>query len=450
MLAPAILAALLAAGAPEGGDLAELRRLYRNLQCGKMLGEATRLLGDPSRSPSERAEVFVYRGMCELQQGHKPAARDAFVEALVNDARASLPPRSSPKVAAFFDEIRKKYLASHPIPVAPPIVAAPPPAPAAAGPEAKLPETEPEQAPVPPPAIPPEATAPRPPEPPEPAAPSLSPSPPAEAAPEPAPPSRQTVRVVPAAPPQAFPYNPHRCPTTAWGNEAGAPPPEDGWPAALGDRPLTLFEHDFQLTLGAGTGYRAHVTGEFDGELAFGFSCDIQASLFASMQEGGGIGLLFTLVPGAFALGAEGQVVILGLQRGLDRIGGQVGGALVWSVRRALTSWLALSSHGAILRAAYFGADRSEWAFAALAFELPLYLQAHLFGPVNLEVGGVYAAPLLPLGQPPSPLPVNAVSRAEATLLFAAHPRVDVLVNGGVTLDEQIFYRALGTVVVRF
>jgi hypothetical protein len=270
-----------------------------------------------------------------------------------------------------------------------------------------------------------------------------------EAAPEPPPSPRQTVAVVPAPAPYSA-YNPHRCPTAGWGNESGAPPPEDGWPVSLVDRPLTPFEHEFQLTLGAGTGYRTRITGAFDGELAFGLSCEIEASAFASMQEGAGLGLLFTLAPGALAIGVQGQVVVLGLQRGVDHLGGAAGAALVWSFRRALTSSLAIASHGPVVRANYLGGDRAEWSFFAIALEAPLSVQAHLFGPVNLEVGGVWAAPFIPLGPAPSPLPVDAVSRAGATLLFAAHPRIDVAFEGLVTFDHPRAYGATGTIVARF
>jgi len=84
--------------------LAQARVLYQGLEYEKALLKLKKAEETKGLPDTERVEVLVYSGLCHYQLGEEPAARAAFRAALKIDVKAQLPPLTSPKIAAVFNE----------------------------------------------------------------------------------------------------------------------------------------------------------------------------------------------------------------------------------------------------------------------------------------------------------------------------------------------------------
>lgn len=135
--------ALASAASPvrENPYLAEARSRYASLEYTAALESLKVALAYPGTATAELAEIHLFRGLCQLQLGKEGQGREALRAALRADPEVRLPPMTSPKIHALFEEERAA------LPRPPP---APREVPAAAAPVAPAPETSPvvERAPV--------------------------------------------------------------------------------------------------------------------------------------------------------------------------------------------------------------------------------------------------------------------------------------------------------------
>jgi tetratricopeptide (TPR) repeat protein len=106
MSAIVLAASLLFSAAPASPNpyLAQARVLYQGLEYEKALLKLKKAEETKGLPDAERVEVLIYSGLCHYQIGEEPAARAAFRAALKVDVKAQLPPLTSPKIAAVFDE----------------------------------------------------------------------------------------------------------------------------------------------------------------------------------------------------------------------------------------------------------------------------------------------------------------------------------------------------------
>jgi hypothetical protein len=126
MTALLVAAGLLLGAVPANPNpyLAQARVLYQGLDYEKALLKLQRAQESPTLPDAERAEILVYVGLCRHQLGDEAAARASFRAALQVDPKVQLPPLTSPKIAAAFDEEVATWEKAH---AAPPKVEAPKP-----------------------------------------------------------------------------------------------------------------------------------------------------------------------------------------------------------------------------------------------------------------------------------------------------------------------------------
>ncbi|HEX4621770.1 MAG TPA: tetratricopeptide repeat protein [Myxococcaceae bacterium] len=112
------LSAALCARAEENPLLTEAKASYRALDyegCVARLRRASRL----PLSRDEETGIALYEGLCLFYLGRPSAAQEAFERALSLDPRAQLPDLTSPKIAAFFEQIAARRAPSPESPPAP-------------------------------------------------------------------------------------------------------------------------------------------------------------------------------------------------------------------------------------------------------------------------------------------------------------------------------------------
>jgi tetratricopeptide (TPR) repeat protein len=78
----------------------------------------------PGNTLAERATIHVYVGIAQCNTGNYDAAEASFKKALALDAKAALPPHTSPKIAALFERVRSESRAAAP-PTPPPVAPVP-------------------------------------------------------------------------------------------------------------------------------------------------------------------------------------------------------------------------------------------------------------------------------------------------------------------------------------
>lgn len=149
-----VFALLLAFGSAVGASLdddaryVEAVRAYEELELDAALASFRALSVDPKVGEKDRARLLVWIGLTRAQRSELDEAGKAFDAALVLDRSARLPVRTSPKVAALFEEARARMPDERVI-VDEPARPRPRPTPKAAPPDT----LEPESAGVPLPAI---------------------------------------------------------------------------------------------------------------------------------------------------------------------------------------------------------------------------------------------------------------------------------------------------------
>ena len=93
--------------------LAQAKVYYQGLEyekCLQRLDQAARW----RNTPREAVEVELYAGLCKYNLGRFKDAEDNFYLALQLDPDAGLPPFTSPKILALFEEVRARAVAADP------------------------------------------------------------------------------------------------------------------------------------------------------------------------------------------------------------------------------------------------------------------------------------------------------------------------------------------------
>jgi tetratricopeptide (TPR) repeat protein len=104
VLALLLLATLSAAEPAPNPYLAQAKVLYQGLEFEKALARLKRAETWKKNTARDTAEISLYRGLCRYQQGDERGARAELRRALQRDATLELPPLTSPKIRAVFDE----------------------------------------------------------------------------------------------------------------------------------------------------------------------------------------------------------------------------------------------------------------------------------------------------------------------------------------------------------
>jgi tetratricopeptide (TPR) repeat protein len=122
--------AALPAGAGDNPFLAAGIKLYENLEFETALTQLQRAEKMDGNTPAQIVQVNTYLGLVHAEMGEAEEAKSAFRTALALEARAQVPPRTSPKLAELFEATRKELWPNGP-PALKPVeatVAPPPPA----------------------------------------------------------------------------------------------------------------------------------------------------------------------------------------------------------------------------------------------------------------------------------------------------------------------------------
>lgn len=100
------------AGAASAGNgnvyLAQAKVFYQGLEFEKCLARLDQASRMPDNSQAELAEVELYNGLCRFNLGKRDDAETNFKLALQLNPDVSLPPGTSPRIAAIFDPLAAK------------------------------------------------------------------------------------------------------------------------------------------------------------------------------------------------------------------------------------------------------------------------------------------------------------------------------------------------------
>ena len=112
LCAPLIVAlglwALPAAAQPGPNPfLTQARVFYQGLEFERCIQRLEQAVQRES-TPAEQAEIELYAGLCHYHLADEKTAKERFARAVALDARIALPPFTSPKIVAVFDEVRAK------------------------------------------------------------------------------------------------------------------------------------------------------------------------------------------------------------------------------------------------------------------------------------------------------------------------------------------------------
>lgn len=97
------------ARAEENADLQRGISLLNNMEDAKALEVFQQILAKPGLSEGDRVQAYLYKGIAHFNLLDKEAARAAFGEALKIYSEVSLPDMISPKIAEFFEEVRRQH-----------------------------------------------------------------------------------------------------------------------------------------------------------------------------------------------------------------------------------------------------------------------------------------------------------------------------------------------------
>ncbi len=87
--------------------LAQARIFYQGLEFERCL-QRLDLAGQRETSLPEQAEIELYKGLCHYHLDEVAPAKEHFARAVALDASVELPPFTSPKIIAVFDEVRAR------------------------------------------------------------------------------------------------------------------------------------------------------------------------------------------------------------------------------------------------------------------------------------------------------------------------------------------------------
>src|SRR5688572_13099714 len=118
---------MLTAALADDADFAAAKDLYRELKYEQAIVTFERLSVNIEFKPSEKAEILMWMALCYEGVGDTAAAERMMREALARDGRATLPEKSSPRIAERLEQMRAELAVQAPPPPAPP--SPPPPRP---------------------------------------------------------------------------------------------------------------------------------------------------------------------------------------------------------------------------------------------------------------------------------------------------------------------------------
>lgn len=127
MLAVVLIA--LAVAPDEAPELTRAKDLYQSMHYEQAQKALAKAIVSPGLTPEDRAQIYLYTGLCRHQSGDEKGALKAFKEALTIDAKIELP-QVSPKARRAFERVKAEIAAEQPPPEpAKPVVAEEPPKP---------------------------------------------------------------------------------------------------------------------------------------------------------------------------------------------------------------------------------------------------------------------------------------------------------------------------------
>jgi hypothetical protein len=144
-----MLLALILLASGENPELLRARALYGEMKYEAAQKALVKAITSPGLTPADRADIYLYTGLCRHQAGDEAGALSAFREALTIDRTLELPSGVSPKTRRTFEKARAELppIETTPPPPPPqveqPVVLTPPPQPAQPQPAPQLVEQPP-------------------------------------------------------------------------------------------------------------------------------------------------------------------------------------------------------------------------------------------------------------------------------------------------------------------
>jgi hypothetical protein len=144
-----MLLALILLASGENPELLRARALYGEMKYEAAQKALVKAITSPGLTPADRADIYLYTGLCRHQAGDEAGALSAFREALTIDRTLELPSGVSPKTRRTFEKARAELppIETTPPPPPPqveqPVVVTPPPQPAPPQPAPQLVEEPP-------------------------------------------------------------------------------------------------------------------------------------------------------------------------------------------------------------------------------------------------------------------------------------------------------------------
>jgi hypothetical protein len=114
----------LAAAPDEVPELTRAKELYQSMHYEQAQKALAKAITSPGLTPEDRAQIYLYTGLCRHQSGDEKGAAKAFKEALTIEAKTELPAGVSPKARRVFERMKAEVAAEQPPPSPPP---SPPP-----------------------------------------------------------------------------------------------------------------------------------------------------------------------------------------------------------------------------------------------------------------------------------------------------------------------------------
>ncbi|MFT3841561.1 MAG: tetratricopeptide repeat protein [Myxococcaceae bacterium] len=113
MLAVVLIA--LAVAPDEAPELTRAKELYQSMHYEQAQKALAKAITSPGLTPEDRAQIYLYTGLCRHQSGDEKGALKAFKEALTIDAKLELP-QVSPKARRAFERVKAEIAAEQPPP----------------------------------------------------------------------------------------------------------------------------------------------------------------------------------------------------------------------------------------------------------------------------------------------------------------------------------------------
>lgn len=106
----AVVAVLLVSSLEQDSVYIEGKRLYAELEYEMAVEKFQQLLSQGQYEPMQTSSLYRWLGLCRAGLGQLDSARTCFQLALALDPEATLPVKSSPKIAALYQSLRNQSL----------------------------------------------------------------------------------------------------------------------------------------------------------------------------------------------------------------------------------------------------------------------------------------------------------------------------------------------------